>query len=177
MALRVAQEFFIFRGNIMTLLDIFNQIGTTGKTVFVVVLLIVLSLIRIKPLECNLLGWAIRWIGSNFNHGINSKFNMRFDQLESKQTDLQNRLEEIKANLTEHKADEARTRILRFGDEMLQGVRHSHDSWIQIMRDIKRYLDYCNEHPEYENNVTGPTSERISSIFQKHCDEKDFFDM
>lgn len=46
----------------------------------------------------------------------------------------------------------SRYRIIRFDDEMSQGIEHSDDHWIQILDDIDIYKRYCDEHPNFQNH-------------------------
>lgn len=80
----------------------------------------------------------------------------------------------IKGDFEAYKAESYRSQILRFGDEILHGVPHSKEHFDQVLRNIAKYDDYCDTHPEFENNVTGLTSQRIKEIYQQRMDRNDF---
>ena len=91
------------------------------------------------------------------------------------------KLEELTAKLDRHiaedaasKTDEARARILRFGDEVRQGHLHTAEHWSDILRDVDRYEDYCADHPDYENNRAVSTINYLKSVYQKHLENNDF---
>lgn len=91
------------------------------------------------------------------------------------------KLEELEKKLDTHitedaesKADESRARILRFGDEVRQGILHTAEHWADILRDVDRYEDYCFGHPSYENNRAVTTIEFLKDIYSKHLMKNDF---
>ena len=67
-----------------------------------------------------------------------------------------------------------RRNILAFGDELRRGVKHSHESFTQILEDIDTYEKYCKEHEAFENNKTVATKEKIVKIYHRCLDENDF---
>ena len=48
------------------------------------------------------------------------------------------------------------------------------DHFDQTLRDIDAYERYCEDHPEFENNVTELTSDRIKTIYRRCLDSNDF---
>lgn len=43
-----------------------------------------------------------------------------------------------------------------------------------ILRDITNYDHYCAAHPEFENNVTKMTAQRIEEIYHRCLADNDF---
>ena len=72
------------------------------------------------------------------------------------------------------KADESRSRILRFGDEVRREILHTEEHWIDILRDIDRYEDYCDTHPNYENNRAAATISHLKKVYKDHIRNNDF---
>ena len=87
---------------------------------------------------------------------------------------LESELQCVRSGMAEEKAVNCRARILRFGDECLHGERHTKDHFDQTLRDIAAYERYCEDHPEFENNVTELTSDRIKTIYRRCLDSNDF---
>lgn len=87
---------------------------------------------------------------------------------------LDQEMQGVRAGMAEEKAVNCRARILRFGDECLHGERHTKDHFDQTLRDIAAYEQYCEDHPDFENNVTELTSDRIKEIY-RHCLANDDF--
>lgn len=68
----------------------------------------------------------------------------------------------------------ARTHILRFDDELLNGVSHSQEYFRQQMDDIDTYEDFCTHHPEFRNSYTTIASEHIRDTYKKLLDKREF---
>lgn len=69
----------------------------------------------------------------------------------------------------------ARTRILRFDDELKNGMHHSEDYFRQIMQeDISAYNRYCKSHSDFENGYTEKAVKHIGEIYEK-CRDNDSF--
>ena len=99
------------------------------------------------------------------------------EKLEAVQTDVKNLKEkhdDLRNRMDKDDADECRTRILRFGDELRRGVEHSEEFFNQILDDISDYERYCAEHPEYKNSKAVNAIAEIDKVYQK-CMEKNSF--
>ena len=88
--------------------------------------------------------------------------------------DLSRKLDNHIQEDNEAKADEGRLRVLRFGDEVRRGIQHTEEHWADILRDIDRYEDYCDKHPDYENNRATRTIQYLKNIFDEHLENNDF---
>ena len=61
----------------------------------------------------------------------------------------------LEAHIKEDEADKMQTRryrILRFYDEMCNGVKHSESHFEDILDDIDKYELYCETHKDFKNN-------------------------
>jgi len=139
----------------MTLLQIIEKGG--------VILLILMTLIQVAPIKIN--PWT--WIAETVGGALNKKLFERFDSLEKD-------FRSFKSAQDEQNAVNARSRILRFGDEVLCGQRHTKEHFEQILLDIDDYEKYTNSHPEFRNNKTVITSKRIKEIYERQLASNDF---
>lgn len=82
----------------------------------------------------------------------------------------------LKAKRDEDRALMSRSRILAFGDELLRDghPRHTKERFDQVLRDCKLYEDYCDTHPEFENNVAVLTIKLIKEVYEDHMRKQDF---
>lgn len=94
---------------------------------------------------------------------------------------LMNKLTEISKKLDAHIdadnrnwADNARMMILRFGDEIKNGVLHTEEHYGQVMERIKDYEEFCSTHPGYKNNKAVCTIELIQDRYVSHLEHNDF---
>lgn len=126
-------------------------------------LLILLTLIQIAPVKIN--PWS--WLAKNIGKAINGEVVEKVDNLS---TDIRNLRDECE----EREATACRTRILRFGDEILHDVRHSKEHFDQILIDITAYENYCASHPDFRNNVAVATIKRINQVYARCIMDNDF---
>ena len=85
---------------------------------------------------------------------------------------LEKKIDELSELLAEHKATLARTHILRFADELRNGIHHSEDYFKQQLQDCDTYRRYCEEHPHFSNGLTVIASEYIEETFERLYKEK-----
>ena len=80
-------------------------------------------------------------------HGIKKAIEVRSDKVDRNQAIL------------------ARTHILRFDDELINGIEHSKEYFSQQMQDIDTYEAYCKAHPDFRNNYAVIASEHIKKTY------------
>ena len=122
-----------------------------------------MSLIQIAPIKFNPWTTIGRWIGRAINGELIEKVN-----------NLEKQLEVVEAKHDESEAKSARVRILRFGDELYQGKKHSKEHFDNILDDITEYDTYCREHPDFKNERTKVTESVILNQYRE-CAEKHSF--
>lgn len=87
---------------------------------------------------------------------------------------LEEKIDKLDSQMGEDGAITARVRILKFMDELLEGRRHTKDSYDQVMTDITNYNKYCKGHPDFKNNQTESTIEYINKNYQERLEKHDF---
>ena len=102
---------------------------------------------------------------------------------EKKKNTLMNAIMEVKkdldglrAEIYKNQASTARTRILRFSDEILHKMRHSKEMFDQINEDIDAYRKYCDKHPEYKNNKAVMAIGNIEKVYEICLEQHDFLE-
>lgn len=93
-----------------------------------------------------------------------------FDLIEG----MEEKISDLKEELHEDRATNARIRILRFSDEIRRGDLHSKESFDQVNHDIDTYRRYCNTHPDYLNNRGKMAIEHIEHTYDT-CMKKNSF--
>lgn len=146
----------------MTLTEILSG-GAVG-------LFVLLSLIEVSKIKINPWSALIGWIG----RALTSDLSKQVSKLEKDVGGVKQDLGDLRAEYRESEAKAARNRILRFGDEVYQGVHHSKEYFDHILADISNYKIYCKEHPDFQNEMTVMTVQHIESIYQKCLTEHDF---
>lgn len=74
---------------------------------------------------------------------------------------------DLAGDFQEYKATLARTHVLRFSDDLRNGVHHSEEYFKQQILDIDTYNRYCETHPEFENGLTVMASEYIREEYKR----------
>ena len=133
----------------MTATEIIATLGSSG------IIIVILSLVKIKPLEISVWHWLARKIGRAFNGET-------LAYVQSIQTTLDEHLEQHAAT----KAETNRQRILRFADEVYEGKHHSKDSFDDIMDIMHEYDKYCELHKDFRNGRTKAAAEIIDKTYQ-----------
>ena len=81
--------------------------------------------------------------------------------------DTNTRLSVLENTVREDKAVQARTRILRFNDELYNGLHHSREYFEQLLDDIEAYDKYCSVHPEFANGRTKAAAKFIGQEYER----------
>lgn len=87
------------------------------------------------------------------------------------QEDQQEGFKKLNRKVDYNAAVLARTHILRFNDEILNGMKHSREYWRQQLDDCDTYEEFCNENPDFKNSYTEIADENIKSTFAKLMNE------
>lgn len=134
----------------MTVLEIIGTIGGSG------LLIVLMSLIKVKPLEISVWHFLARKIGKAFNGEL-------FDKIDEIDKGLNQHVEKHELE----KADTNRQRILRFSDEMYDKKYHSKESFEDILDKIEEYNSYCESHPDYKNQRTVIATKVIKDQYEE----------
>ena len=111
------------------------------KIGWLIVLALISGLVEISPIKLN------PWSAINNFFTANTKILAALENLDA-------RVKNLEINNAEEKAVNARIRILRFGDEILHHINHTKEHYEQTMMDIDLYETYCDEHPDFKNQIT-----------------------
>lgn len=88
--------------------------------------------------------------------------------------EIKESVESLKGTVDENAAVASRSRIIRFDDELLNGVAHSREYFRQILNDIDVYERFCKDNPDFQNTYTVEADEHIKKTFEKLRDKGGF---
>lgn len=88
--------------------------------------------------------------------------------------DVSERVERIEDSLDKRDAVLARTHILRFDDELCNGVKHSKEYFQQQLQDIDTYTHFCRQNPDFENSYAVEAIKHIKEVYRICRDEDKF---
>ena len=126
--------------------------------------------IEVAPIKINPWSFLANKLGRAFNKEVLNEIST----LKSRVDTLDERAQQSEALQSERDAKTARTNILRFGDEIRIGTRHSKESFDEILSDITEYESYCSTHQDFKNNRTKSTEKIIIEVYE-HCLRTDSF--
>lgn len=131
---------------------------TTGGGV-----LLLLTLIQIAPIKVDPWTAIFRAIGRAFNAEMLKELR-----------DVRSKLDEHIKTDDERNADEHRTRILRFNNELIREIPHTKEEFIDVLADIDYYEAYCRDHPDYKNNRAVHAIANIGRSYDERLKKHDF---
>lgn len=112
--------------------------------------------IEITPIKINPVSSFLRWLGKKMTG------------------DIVARMDKLEHAVEERDAVNCRVRILRFSDEIRRKIRHSQESFDQVLEDLDVYEKYCAAHPDFKNNKTMMAKERIKAAYDACMEQNDF---
>lgn len=111
-----------------------------------------------------------KFVGNAMNHDVLQRLSV----IEEKVKQIENQSKNTEDKREEDSVIEARIRIIRLGDELLQNIDHSKDYFDQILKDITLYEHYCRDHPDFENDITTMTIKHIREVYLKCMKDHSF---
>lgn len=89
------------------------------------------------------------------------------DEIEKKIDKLNDKIDKVAESVDENAAILARTHILRFSDEIKNGMVHSSEYWRQQLDDCDTYQRFCDAHPNFKNSYTEHADKHIKDTYDQ----------
>ena len=106
-------------------------------------------------------------IGSNGLWGYLQYRMAKKDAKQDKLRAIETAIEKLSEKVDENNAVLARTHILRFSDEIQNGILHSQEYFRQQLADIDTYDQYCVSHPGFQNSYAVSASRHIRATYER----------
>lgn len=84
-----------------------------------------------------------------------------------KSSEIEQKLDALSERIAENQAILARTHILRFSDELKNGIEHSNEYFRQQLDDCDTYDRYCKSHPDFKNSYTEIANKHIKETYKR----------
>lgn len=126
-------------------------------------LVLVLTLIQIAPIKFSPWSALAKAIGRAINAEV-------LDELK----DVRTRLDDHIQLDAENKADERRTKILHFNNELIRDIPHTKEEFVDILADIDVYEDFCRDNPNYKNQRATHAIANIGRVYDERLLKHDF---
>lgn len=151
----------------MDLLEILKLLGVPVSTGLIIILL---SFVKIPRLEVNI--WQL--LGKALSNGLVGPVMIEIQKMNAKIDDVDCKLDRHIVKSGEEAASRARTRILRFSDELICGQEHTKEHFRDMLITIDDYEKYCEDHPDFPNSRCLIAIENIKDIYAKKCKDNSF---
>lgn len=89
------------------------------------------------------------------------------NEIEKKIDQLNDKIDKVAESVDENAAILARTHILRFSDEIKNGMVHSSEYWRQQLDDCDTYQRFCDAHPNFKNSYTEHADKHIKDTYDQ----------
>lgn len=67
----------------------------------------------------------------------------------------------------ERKANNYRSQVLRFNNELVRGLGHTEEDYDEILEVIWKYNEYCKTHPKYKNNKMPHAIKNVERMYDE----------
>ena len=100
----------------------------------------------------------------------------KLEEIYKKISGVEDKLDDHIQSDNERYATECRGRILSFASELINepGHRHTKGQFDAVLGDITHYNKYCEDHPNYQNEMTDRSIEIIRQIYDECAREHKF---
>ena len=132
--------------------------------------LLLMTLVQISPIKINPWTAILKALGRAFNEEVLGMLN----EVKAAQESNTARLNEHIRLDDERNADERRTRILRFNNELIRNIPHTKEEFVDVFADIDDYERYCRDHPDYKNNRAKHAIANIGRVYDERLQKHDF---
>ena len=122
-----------------------------------------LSLVQIAPVKWNPWSALAKAIGRAINADL-------MQGLAATKTALEKHIQID----DERNADAHRAKILAFNTELLRGIDHTREDFIEVLAEIDQYESYCRAHPEYKNSRAVHAIANIGRVYDERLKKHDF---
>lgn len=117
----------------------------------------VASVIQLSPIKLDPWTWLLRMIRNGL--GL---------------TELTQSVNKLSCRMDEQDALNARRRILRFNDELLQNMQHSKEMFNNVLDDITDYERYCKDHKYFKNQKADLAIDNVRRVYKECMKDNSF---
>lgn len=124
-----------------------------------------------------LLGMVLkrRWETKDKKEDVTGAITSLGNKIDNVKSSIMAELAKDRADNEEYRIKMCRQRILQFNDEIYRGVRHTKESFDDvIVEGIDVYEDYCKTHPTFPNFKAEAAIENIKETYKKCLKEGTF---
>lgn len=145
---------------------------TIGELITTLILFIP-TVVEVSPIKIN--PWSA--IFKKIGQAVNADVLKELAEVKKEQQETRKHLDEHVHFADERNADEHRARILRFNRELLRNIPHTHEDFVDVLKDIDYYENYCGTHKDYENGRAVHAIANINRVYDESMQNGNFCDI
>jgi hypothetical protein len=135
------------------------------------------ALIEISPIKINPWSWIWKmlkkmWVG--FCKSLTAPVLAELATVKAETQETQKALELHIKLAARREADGLRADILRMNNEIMRGIQHTEEEFVEILAKKDRYERYCQENKDYVNSRAVHAIANIERVYDACLEENDF---
>lgn len=91
-------------------------------------------------------------MATQLGNALNAGVMKEMKDIKTEQEETRKKLDAHIEEGEERKANNYRSQVLRFNNELVRGLGHTEEDYDEILEVIWKYNEYCKTHPKYKNN-------------------------
>lgn len=132
------------------------------------VIAVIMSVLEVSKIKINPWSWLANQLGNALNANVMNELKETKSELKdirAEQTETRKMLDDHIYKSEQRDANNMRTSILRFNNELMRKVEHSEEDFNETLEKIDAYEAYCKLHPNYKNNKCKHAISNIERIY------------
>lgn len=122
-----------------------------------------MTVVQVSKIEINPWSWLAKTIGNALNAGVMDEIK----QVKTAQEETRKKLDDHIEESEERKADNYKSRVLRFNNELVRGLGHTEEDYNEILDIIWKYENYCKTHENYQNNKMPHAIKNVERMYDE----------
>lgn len=122
-----------------------------------------MTVIQVSKIEINPWTWLAKTIGNALNAGVMDEIK----EVKTAQEETRKKLDDHIEKSDEQKADNYKSRVLRFNNELVRGLGHTEEDYNEILDIIWKYEKYCETHENYKNNKMPHAIKNVERMYDE----------
>ena len=123
----------------------------------------VMSVIQVSKIEINPWSQVATQLGNALNVGVMKEMK----DIKTEQEETRKKLDAHIEEGEERKANNYRSQVLRFNNELVRGLGHTEEDYDEILEVIWKYNEYCKTHPKYKNNKMPHAIKNVERMYDE----------
>lgn len=106
-------------------------------------------------------------MATQLGNALNAGVMKEIKDIKTEQEETRKKLDAHIEEGEERKADNYRSQVLRFNNELVRGLGHTEEDYNEILDIIWKYEKYCEKHSKYKNNKMPHAIKNIERMYDE----------